>query len=639
MKASPSSPRAQAAQPSLGRLARLAILLGASASIGCRLFSSRYAPAGPGSREEQLAAFLADRFETWLDLHPMEATLSGLRRGLVGWDEVGAAARQRERELALADAERLQSEFPVRALDPAAARDREHFSRLSSAQRLSEPARDWLVVLTLGQDCVAAIPRVLMRQQETRDPTELDAYLTRMARAAEQVDDYRAELLAAAERGRLPMRATIEDALALGGWLTSGAPFQGPAPSPLLADLEARIATLHAQAARAAGWRERGLGILEDALGPAYARLMATLERLLEDSNDLGLWSREGGAECYAFLSAARPGLATRPEAVHERSLRESEELYHSLTRLAREQGRAAEGASDEEVLEALRSERWRLSEVEPEAPEPPAPEVGGARSEPDRLQQTRLRLRSLLESAPPLAAWLSPAAPPEFRFEAATPLQSPRASTLQLVRPAGERARPARIALDVGTLASLPGWRLEACLAADIFPGRLYLDSLLRGLERQPAYRRAAPPGAFVDGWSHYAVSLLAEALPETRDELAFAAMADELWSSALATADGGIHVGRWTRERALDYLRATTPWTERELKRGLDSILLEPGRAVAARAGLLAIRGLRREAESALGARLSLPAFHSALWAEGDLPLDLLSESVREWILRELP
>lgn len=48
----------------------------------------------------------------------------------------------------------------------------------------------------------------------------------------------------------------------------------------------------------------------------------------------------------------------------------------------------------------------------------------------------------------------------------------------------------------------------------------------------------------------------------------------------------------------------------------------------------GQLRIAGLRRKAESALGAKFQLPDFHEVVLANGALPLGVLEEQVDAWV-----
>jgi uncharacterized protein (DUF885 family) len=612
------------------------IAAGALGLAGCNLFSSRYLPASPPGQEARLDAFLADRFQTWLDLNPVEATLNGLRRDLDRWGESSPEAHERKRALGLADAQRLLDDFPARDFSGPALRRREHYSRMLGAYQLGQDARRVLAGLALGEQCATEIGGTLMRFQVTATPAGMDACLRRLDRATQRIDGLRMQLLLTEKSGETLSTTAITRALAIGRWLLGGAPFQGEASSPLLSNIEERIAQLDVEETRARAWAERAADTLEESLGPALGRLLATLEKLQTDSHDEGLWRRSGGAEAYSHLVTVGTGKPRILEAAHEEALIATGILRRELAKLGRELELSPPEAGEDEVIDAIRSERWI------QAGEPANGNADSADSEQAgeaglALERTLDRLRRLHADLPSEAELRIDAVSTACEFRVGNLLQAPGTSLISLIRAPLDGALAALIEVDTTHAAELPAWRLRGLVCSSSVPGRLWFEHHARSRSELPQYRRVAAPAALANGWSYYALDLLAETTgPEAR-ERRLTASAGELWGAALAAADSGIHLARWSRERALGYLRESCPLTERELQRGLDSILLQPGRAVVARAGLMTIRNLRREARAALGPMLSLTNFHAAVVAEGDLPLDLLTESVREWVLVE--
>ncbi len=64
------------------------------------------------------------------------------------------------------------------------------------------------------------------------------------------------------------------------------------------------------------------------------------------------------------------------------------------------------------------------------------------------------------------------------------------------------------------------------------------------------------------------------------------------------------------------------------------MDHILVLPGQILSYHMGSEHIRNLRGEAQAALGEAFDLAAFHDAGLSAGSLPLDLLTQQIREWI-----
>jgi uncharacterized protein (DUF885 family) len=57
-------------------------------------------------------------------------------------------------------------------------------------------------------------------------------------------------------------------------------------------------------------------------------------------------------------------------------------------------------------------------------------------------------------------------------------------------------------------------------------------------------------------------------------------------------------------------------------------------PGQALGYKIGSMKIAQLRQRAETALGAKFSLPKFHEVVLQDGTLPLALLEAKVDRWI-----
>lgn len=88
------------------------------------------------------------------------------------------------------------------------------------------------------------------------------------------------------------------------------------------------------------------------------------------------------------------------------------------------------------------------------------------------------------------------------------------------------------------------------------------------------------------------------------------------------------------WTRQQAVDYYKANSARSEHEIEVEVNRIIVLPGTVPAYKIGELKILELRAFAQRELGASFDLRAFHDRLLGHGQLPLDLLEKSIREWV-----
>ena len=92
----------------------------------------------------------------------------------------------------------------------------------------------------------------------------------------------------------------------------------------------------------------------------------------------------------------------------------------------------------------------------------------------------------------------------------------------------------------------------------------------------------------------------------------------------------DTGIHVKRWTRQQAIDYLKQNTPNAETDCIDSINRYVVMPSQATAYKIRMLKILELREKAKRQLGAKFDLRQFHEVVLTNGAVPLDVLEELV---------
>ena len=108
-------------------------------------------------------------------------------------------------------------------------------------------------------------------------------------------------------------------------------------------------------------------------------------------------------------------------------------------------------------------------------------------------------------------------------------------------------------------------------------------------------------------------------------------------MWRACRLVADTGIHWLGWTIEQARLCFSENTALAPHNIQTELERYVSWPAQALAYKIGELRIRELRREAETALGERFKVRAFHDVVLSGGALPMDLLETRVRAWVARE--
>ncbi len=210
----------------------------------------------------------------------------------------------------------------------------------------------------------------------------------------------------------------------------------------------------------------------------------------------------------------------------------------------------------------------------------------------------------------------------------------APQTSTAYYMPPPGDRSRAGFYYVNTFDLKSRPLYEIEALSLHEAVPGHHLQIALQQELEQLPPYRRFSTFTAYIEGWALYAERLGREVGFYEDPYSDFGRLTYEMWRACRLVVDTGLHYFGWSRQQAIDYLIENTALSRRNIQSEVDRYIAWPGQATAYKIGELKIRELRQEAEQRLGDRFDLRQFHDVLLLQGSVPLDLLSESIRQWI-----
>jgi uncharacterized protein (DUF885 family) len=197
-------------------------------------------------------------------------------------------------------------------------------------------------------------------------------------------------------------------------------------------------------------------------------------------------------------------------------------------------------------------------------------------------------------------------------------------------------RGGPGVYLLNTYDLPSRPLYALPALTLHESAPGHAFQVPLALENKDRPEYRRQGYISAYGEGWALYCETLGIEmGLYETPYER-FGMLSYQMWRAARLVVDTGIHAKGWTREQARAYLMAHTALSEREVNTEVDRYISWPGQALAYYLGQMSIEKGRAKAESALGPKFNIRAFHDTVLALGSVPLPVLDSEIDAFITR---
>jgi uncharacterized protein (DUF885 family) len=210
----------------------------------------------------------------------------------------------------------------------------------------------------------------------------------------------------------------------------------------------------------------------------------------------------------------------------------------------------------------------------------------------------------------------------------------APQATFAYYQPPTGDGRRAGYFYINTYNLASRPLYMIEALSLHEAVPGHHLQIAVQQELEGLPAFRKYTGFTAFVEGWALYSERLGLEIGAYQDPYSNFGRLTMEVWRACRLVVDTGIHYLGWTREEAIEYMRANSAMPMHDIRSEVDRYIGWPGQALAYKTGQMKISELRAEAEAALGERFDLRAFHDVVLGSGAVPLGMLEANVHAWI-----
>jgi uncharacterized protein (DUF885 family) len=164
--------------------------------------------------------------------------------------------------------------------------------------------------------------------------------------------------------------------------------------------------------------------------------------------------------------------------------------------------------------------------------------------------------------------------------------------------------------------------------------PGHHFQISLAQENEALPAFMRFGGTTAYVEGWALYAETLGFEMGFYKDPWNRYGTLQDEQLRAMRLVVDTGIHAKGWGRDQAIDFMMQNSGMTRTEVVAEVERYIAIPSQALAYKIGALKIQELRKRAESKLGRRFDIKAFHEQVLNTGGLPLAVLEAKIDRWI-----
>jgi uncharacterized protein (DUF885 family) len=204
---------------------------------------------------------------------------------------------------------------------------------------------------------------------------------------------------------------------------------------------------------------------------------------------------------------------------------------------------------------------------------------------------------------------------------------------------PALDGSRPGAFFVNLYDIKQTPKYSMKTLTYHEATPGHHH--QIAHSLENDDltVYRRFGyRTSAFSEGWALYSERLSLEAglAPDPYDELGI--LQSELFRAVRLVVDTGMHYKKWTREKAINYMKNKTGMSDTECRVEIERYIVWPGQALSYKVGMIKILELRQKAMDELGDNFDIRDFHSVVLDNGSPPLFIVEQLVNEMIAEGL-
>src|ERR1700733_8787928 len=196
-------------------------------------------------------------------------------------------------------------------------------------------------------------------------------------------------------------------------------------------------------------------------------------------------------------------------------------------------------------------------------------------------------------------------------------------------------RGGPGTYLVNTYDLPSRGLYSLPALTLHESAPGHAFQMPINMEQKNLPPFRQVYID-AYGEGWALYCERLGTEMGMYHTPYESFGMLSYQAWRAARLVVDTGIHSQGWTREQAQQYFRDNTALADHEIETEVDRYISWPGQALSYYLGQMAIQNARHKAETTLGPKFNIRAFHDAVLDLGCVPLPVLTTHIDEWIAK---
>lgn len=568
------------------------------------------------SEDARLAAFFQAAFLETARLSPETLTQLGMKDRYGELGDYTEAGQMQALAVSEAQLARMTRTFDRAKLSPSSQLSYDLFARGVETQRMFAKWYWQNYAVTSGGSALDQIPVLLINAHKVDTVADAEAYVARLKAVERVAVEVSADLDQRTAKGFLPPAFVFGRVIPDAKTQLQGAPFDAGADHPLWADFKAKVAALKTDDATKARLLAAGEAALKGEWKRGYDRYLTALDAMSKKATAVyGVWALPQGDAFYADQVAFFTTTALTPDQIHQTGLAEVARIRGEMEVLKRKVGFKG---TLEDFFEFVRTD-----------PKTHYPNTAAGKQQ--YLDDAKKIIADYMAVADKQFSTLPKQA---LEVRAVEPFREKTASTAFYNPGAPDGSRPGIFYVNLSDMTQVQKVQLPAIAYHEGAPGHHFQIARSQEQTDLPMFRRMSYYGAYTEGWGLYAEALGKEAgfYQDPYDD--FGRLSLEIWRAVRLVVDTGIHAKQWSRDQAIAYMSANTLSSELDVAREIDRYFTSPGQATSYKVGQLKISELRRKAQTALGAKFDIRAFHETVLAAGALPLDVLEQRVDAYI-----
>ncbi len=462
----------------------------------------------------------------------------------------------------------------------------------------------------------SGLPNLLAETQQVNNVTDAEHYIARIGEFPRTIDQVIDSIKLREAKHIIPPKFVVEKVMEqINGFVGTGA--KGNPIAVAFKEKLDKIPLEKMDAAPRAALQARVEDGIKQHVIPPYQKLAAYIETLRAKAtrND-GVWALPDGDKFYQYMVESQTTSTLNADDIHKTGLAEVARIGAEMDAILTATG----------FTKGTRAERMQAMAK--------SPSQIYADSDAGRAQILKDYQAIIDEITKGLDAYFATRPKALVEVKRVPVFTEKTAPGAYYNAPPLDGSRPGVFYANLRDLAEQPKFTMRTLAYHEAVPGHHMQISIAQELKGLPIFRSVIPFTAYAEGWALYAEQLAWEAGYQQAPLDNLGRLRDEMFRAVRLVVDTGMHAKRWTREQAIDYMKANTGMPEGEVVTEIERYLVMPGQALAYKVGMLKILELRERAQQALGARFDIREFHDQILKNGAMPLTVLERVIDVYI-----